>query len=76
MAFYESDRLFLNSNETNDINRVLTMNQPPNYEIIQEKTGIKLIFEFPEKSEEDQMVHREVREMFSELLHEYIQKVS
>ena len=76
MTFHESDRLFLNNNETNDINRVLTMTQPPNYKIIQEKPGIKLIFEFPEKSEDDQMIHREVREMFSELLREYIQKVS
>ncbi len=72
----EYDKLFLNRNRINKVDRGSSMKQEDCKCLELKQNGVRVILEFPRKSENEEKIKREVKEILSGILQEHLTKIS
>ena len=72
----ECDKLFHNNNSISKINKAVFMNNHDGNQSETMQNSIQLILEFPEKSNDEEYIKHEIKQILSNILLEYLEKIS
>ena len=73
---FECDKLFHNNNSISKINKAVFMNNHDGNQSETMQNSIQVILEFPEKSNDEEYIKHEIKQILSNILFEYLEKIS